>query len=241
VARELAFQEFSSRLFQSNATNSYDRANLNELGTESTQPETLDGFIRPTDGSMVDATVNSSDAVVREREAIDVVLDELHDPDKFLPAPTSTDTNLQVDLQADAALNEMPAGEVDGGMVLLQSTGDANGSGLDLTPMCADHFDRGERPAKMETSIGMFQAVDVQTDDAPSNETAPQTESTSALMLEIKLDENIPTKREPSSSGKAAALAGATTLTGALVWLSRGGRRHSRPEPTAQKRRPSRR
>jgi hypothetical protein len=201
----------------------------------------LDGFIRPTDGSMVDAPVSSSDAVVRELDAIDAVLDELHEPDKFLPASISTDTNLQVDLQSDAALNEMPAGEVDGGMVLLQSTGDANVSVLDLTPVYADHVNRNARPAKMETSVGMFQAVDVQTDDAPTNDTTPQMKSTGALTPEIKLNENVPFKRESSSSNKAAALAGATTLTGALVWLSRRGHGYGRPEPTAQKRRASRR
>jgi hypothetical protein len=241
VSRELAFQEFSSTLFQSNATNSYDRANLNGLGIESTQPEMLDGFIRSTDGSMVDAPVNSSDAIVRELEAIDAVLDELHEPDKFLPAPISSNTNLQSDLRADAALNEMPAGEVDGGMVLLQSTGDANVSGLDLTPAYVDHFDRSDRPAKIETSVGMFQAVDVQSDDAPTNDTTPQMESTSALTPEIKLDENVSRQRESSSSNKAAALAGASTLTGALLWLSRSSHRPRRPEPTAQKRRASRR
>jgi hypothetical protein len=201
----------------------------------------LDGFIRPTDGSVDDATVNSSDAVVREREAIDAVLDELHDPEKFPPAIASTDTNLQVDLQADAALNEMLAGEVDGGMVLLQSTGDANGSGLDLTPVYTDHFDRSDRPAKMETSVGMFQAVDVQTDDAPINDSVSQMESTSRLAPEVKIDQNAPIQREPSSSSKAAALVGATTLTGALVWLTGSARRIQPSESTAQKRRPSRR
>lgn len=241
VAREQAFQEFSSRLFQSNATNSYDPANLNGLGTESTQPEMLDGFIEPPDGSMVDATVSSSDAMMREREAIDAILDELHDPDTFLPTTASTVINLRVDLKAETALNEMPADEVDGGMVLLQSTGDANGSLLDLTPVYADHFHRSDRPTKMETSVGMFQAVDVLTDDAPLNETAPQMESTSRLSPEVKIDQNVPIKREPSSSSKAAALVGATSLTGALVWLSRCGRHFTLPQSTAQKRRPARR
>jgi hypothetical protein len=239
VAREVAFQEFSPKLFQANATDAYDRANLNALGTGSTQPDMLDGFIRPTDESIAGEIVNSSDAVARERDAVDAVLEDLHDVDTLLPATDSTTLKFQIDLQTETALDEMPAGEVDGGMVLLQSTGDANGNGFDLTPVYANQLERFEAPAKMETTVGMFQAVDIVTDDAPINELVPQTESNTKLRPETKFDEKLPTRHERSSN-KAAAVVGATTLTGALVWLSRSGRRFGRPEATAQKRRNSR-
>jgi hypothetical protein len=121
-------------------------------------------------------------------------------------------------------------------MVLLQSTRDANESGFDLTPVYADHLERFEAPAKMEMSVGMFQAVDVAIDEAPIIEAAPKTDSTTELKSEIKLDDKLSTKREQSSN-KAAAVVGATTLTGALVWLNRAGSRFSRAKTTAQKRR----
>jgi hypothetical protein len=237
IAREVAFQEFSPRLFQADATSAYDRASLDDLVSQSTQPDIFDGFISPTDETVAGDAVHSADAVAREREAVDAVLEELHGVDALLPATASTDVKVSVDLQADAALDEMPAGEIDGGMVLLQSTGDANGSGFDLAPVYADHIERFEAPAKMETSVGMFQAVDVQTDDGPTIDLAPQTESTSEVAPQAKFDENLPPKHEQSPSNKAAAIVGATSLTGALVWMSRTGNRAGKPESTAQKRR----
>jgi hypothetical protein len=121
-------------------------------------------------------------------------------------------------------------------MVLLQSTGDANGNGFDLTQVYAENVGRFNAPAKMETSVGMFQAVDVGSDEAPIVESVPQNESTTQFNRETKLDDEFPAKREQSSS-KAAAVIGATTLTGALVWLNRAGSQSSRQKPTAQRRR----
>jgi hypothetical protein len=236
VAREVAFQEFSATLFQANATSPADRANFDLVGAETTQSDMLDGFIPPADGSNVTDTVNTSHAVARERKAVDAVLEELHDLDKLLPDGASTDVNFPIDLQAESSLDELPAGEVDGGMVLLQSTRDANESGFDLTPVYADHLERFDAPAKMEMTIGMFQAVDVAIDEAPIIEAPPTTDSSTELKPEIKLDDTLPRKRQ-SSSNKAAAIVGATTLTGALVWLNRAGSRISRQKSTAQKRR----
>jgi hypothetical protein len=239
VARDLAFQEYAPRLFSATVTNSSDRTNLSALGTDAAPSEVLDGFIRPTDPSIVDSTANSTDAVARERDAVDAVLESLRDVDKVLPATASTDVNFQSDLQTETASDELPVNEVDGGMVLLQSTGDANDSGFDLTPVYADQLERFNVPAKMETSIGMFQAIDVAADDTPISDTTQKTEPTIELNRDIKLDDQLPAKREKSSH-KAAALVGATTLTGALVWLNRSSGKSIHLEPTAQKRRAAR-
>jgi hypothetical protein len=236
VAREVAFQEFSATLFQANATSPADRANFDLVGAETAQSDMLDGFIPPADASIANDAVNSSDAVARERQAVDAVLEELHDLDKLLPGGASMDVNFPIDLQEESSLDELAAGEVDGGMVLLQSTRDANESGFDLTPVYADHLERFDAPAKMEMTVGMFQAVDVAIDEAPIIEAAPTTDSSTELKPEIKLDDTLPTKRDQSSSNKAAAIVGATTLTGALVWLNRAGSRFGRQKPTAQKR-----
>jgi hypothetical protein len=240
VAREVAFQEFSPSLFQANATSTYDRVNVDAIGQDTMQSEVVDGWIHPTNESTVDVSANSSNAVVRERAAIDAVLEDLQDVDSLLPATAFQDVDSQNDLQTETALNDLPAGEVDGGMVLLQATGDANASGFDLTPVYTEHVGRFNMPAKMETSVGMFQAMDVASDDAPIIETVQQTDSPTQLNRDAQPKDKLPAKREQSSTNKAATVIGVTTLTSALVWMNRSGSRTTRPKPAAQKRRASR-
>ena len=240
VAREVAFQEFSPSLFQANATTAYDRANVNAIAQDAMQSDVVDGWIRPVDESTVDVSANSSDAVARERAAVDAVLEDLQDVDTLLPATAFQDVDSQNDLQTETALNDLPAGEVDGGMVLLQATGDANASGFDLTPVYAEYVGRFNMPAKMETSVGMFQAMDVASDDAPIVETVQQTDAPMQLNRDARPEDKLPAKREQSSANKAATIIGVTTLTGALVWMNRSGGRIARPKPTAEKRRASR-
>jgi hypothetical protein len=240
VAREVAFQEFSPSLFQANATTAYDRVNVDAIGQDTTQSEVVDGWIQTADELAADVSASSSDAVDRERAAVDEVLKKTHDVDGLLPATAFKDIDAQNDLQTETALNDLPAGEVDGGMVLLQATGDANTSGFDLTPVYAEHVGRFNIPAKMETSVGMFQAMDVASDDAPIIETAQQTDSPTQLNRDSRLEDKPPSKREQSSTSKAATVIGVTTLTGALVWMTRTSNRLTRQKPTAQKRRASR-
>jgi hypothetical protein len=236
AARDVAFQEFSPSLFQSNATNALDRTNVETAIGDATKPDVNDGLI-PSSDEANSVVASSSDAVAREREAVDAVLGELEDVDPLVPAPESQAQSRNVELPTDTALDDLSAGEVDGGMVLLQSTGDANGNGLDLTPVYAEHVERLTAPAKIEASIGIFyQAMDVATDDAPLMEATPQNGPTWQLQRKIQSEDGLPTKRDASSPSKAATLIGATTLTGALVWMNRGGR-ITRQKPAAQKRR----
>jgi hypothetical protein len=240
IARDVAIQDFSPSLFQASATAAYDRVNVDAIGTEVAQAEPADGWIHPTDESILDAAAESSDTVARERAAVDAVLEKLQDVNTRLPAAAVQDINSENNLQTGTALDDLPAGEVDGGMVLLRATGDANTSGFDLTPVYAAHVGRFNIPAKMETSVGMFQAMDVALDDAPIVEAVQQTESPVQLKHETQLEDKLPTKREQSSTSKAATLIGATTLTGALVWINRNGSLITRSKSTAQKRRASR-
>jgi len=200
----------------------------------------VDGWIQTADELAADVSASSSDAVDRERAAVEEVLKKTHDVDGLLPATAFKDIDAQNDLQTETALNDLPAGEVDGGMVLLQATGDANTSGFDLTPVYAEHVGRFNIPAKMETSVGMFQAMDVASDDAPIIETAQQTDSPTQLNRDSRLEDKPASKREQSSTSKAATVIGVTTLTGALVWMTRTSNRLTRQKPTAQKRRASR-
>jgi hypothetical protein len=240
AARDVAFQEFSQSLFQPNATTALERTNSDTLSRDATPSDAMDGLMQPSDQQTNDAVANSSDAVTREREAVDAVLDDLEDVDSLAAPPEAQTQNRKADLPTDAALDDLPAGEVDGGMVLLQSTGDANDNGFDLTPVYAAQVGRLPASAKMETSIGIFyQAMDVASDDAPLLEAAPRAESTLQQKGQLRLGEEGPAKFEQSSAGKAAALVGATILTGALVWMNYGGR-IALPEQTAQKRRVAR-
>jgi hypothetical protein len=241
IARDLAFQEFSPNLFQFNATISLDRTSLEAVGRQTTQSDLNDGLAVPTDEAPNNVVMNPSDAVAREREAVDAVLDDLEDVDSIVPAPDSQVQGAKSKLPSDSAFDVVGADQAEDGMVLLQSTGDANGNVLDLTPVYAEHVERLTAPAKMEASIGIFyQAMDVAADDAPLMEVASQTSPTSQATREIKPSGQLPATREQPSAGKAAALVGATTLTGALVWMNRGGR-VARQNPTAQKRRVIRR
>src|SRR5207245_1729384 len=139
------------------------------------------------------------------------------------------------DLQTDFMADEAPAAQVDGGMVLLQSSGDVNESGFDLTPVYARQFEPFVAPA-METSVGLYQAVDVATDELPAVEvhSAP---SARESLPNNQTDESLPAPRQQSSSRKAASLIGVTTLTGAMVWMSRARSDAEKARSTAQKRR----
>jgi hypothetical protein len=234
VARDLAFQEYSPMGLSVIASNSYDRVSLSAIGSESTASGLLDGFIGPTDLVKADDIVASSDAVARERQAVDAVLQSLNDIDTLVPASASTDVKIQIDLQTDAAVDELTSSEFDGGMVLIQSAGSSDDGGFDLTPIYADHLERFDAPAKMETSVGLFQAVEVAVDEIPVADVAQPSTPAFEMQREIKVDENLPMKREQPASNKAASVVGAATLTGAIVWMNSSKR--SRIDRAAQKR-----
>jgi hypothetical protein len=237
VARDVAFQEFSPTLFQANPTTVDEHANVNAVGQDQLQPEAADGLNYPTVPSAVDTNKNSSDAVSREREATNDVLDELEDVDRLMPATVAKDAGTERGAQAEAALADSLSGEAEGGMVLLRATREANVSGFDLTPVYAEHVGRFNLSTKMETSVGMFQAMDVASDDAPLVDVVQPTEQSAQINHDARSEDKLPTKREQSSTNKAAALVGVTTLTGALAWMNRV----VSTKPTAQKRRASQR
>jgi hypothetical protein len=237
AARDVALQEFAQTLFQPNPTASLDRASVDAVGGDSSRLDSNDGLIPSSEESANSVASISADAVTREREAVDAVLDELEDVQALKQATDSQPQNPLSELPGDAAFTVFGADEADAGLVLLQSTGDPNGNGLDLTPVYAEHVERLTAPAKMEASIGIFyQATDVATDDAPLVETTRQTGSALQLRRTITPAGHLPARGEQSSAVRAATLIGATTLTGTLVWLNRGGRVTGQ-KPTAQKRR----
>ena len=117
----------------------------------------------------------SLDGLAREREAIDRVLAGLHDPGRFVEergsdatqARQSTGTESLIAANehrasSDSAYNLPPVS--DGGMVLLQSTGDANSSAYDLAAVIlngASVESSAAIAAGPEAAIGVYQAFDV--------------------------------------------------------------------------------
>jgi hypothetical protein len=237
LAHEVAFQEFAPKLVLTTPINSYDRTNLGVLVSESTPPQVLDGFIDPSDPSIVNDIVQSTDAVVRERDAVEAVLRDLHHVDTLLPPTTSNDTNVQIDLSTETAADDIPVSEVDGGMVMLQSSGNGNESSVDLTPVYAKQLEPFDVPTGIETSVGFYQAVDVAVDEISVTDAVQPTNSTIELSREINSDDNRALRQEKSSSNNAAGVISATALTGALIWINRRGFELIKPQRIAQEKR----
>ncbi len=184
TARDLVFQAYAPQLLLAAATNSNERATLAPVATAETAPsEALDGFTQPYDEAIANDYANSTDAIARERDAVNAVLHELNDVESALPTTETNDEgslatqtpagqplDIQIDLQFETFADEAPAGEVDGGMIMLQPTGDANDSGFDLTPVYANHFEQIVEQPAVETSVGMYQAVDVAIDETAAAE-----------------------------------------------------------------------
>jgi hypothetical protein len=249
IARDLVFQDYAPQLLLMAANSSYDHGNVGMVSSKAAQSEVLEGFLLPSDQSQISEVADPKDAVAREREAVDAVLDELRDVDS-VPATqndvassvdnTSGDqsADMKVDLEFEAiAADELPAGEVDGGMVLLQSTGDVNESAFDLAPVYAEQLKNVVVKAGMETSIGWYQAMDVAVDENTSAEAAEPADLIVEPQADMRLDKALPVNHEATTSNRAAAALGATALTGALVWFSRNRSASRQTDDTAQKRR----
>ena len=237
AARELIFQELSSQLFQTSGATASDSVSSSSVAAERLTADDLNGLIRVVDEPVVDEDEVAQDAVLRELDAVDAVLSDLHNLDLLLPSAANIEIPLSLDLEF--ASDRLLGGEIDGGMVLLQATGDPNANVFAATPADLEQL-ATTKPAKMEVAIGMFQALDVAVDEAPRIESAPPTSASSAAARDSKLNESLSREHEQASASKAAVAIGATTLTGALVWANRQRSREGRRIAAAQNRRASR-
>jgi hypothetical protein len=248
TARELVFQDYTARIGLSVPSVLYDRSPTAAIAAEGVQTDASDGFIQPNDAMTMDETARLNSLVEQEHEAVAGMLRSLHNLDTPLQAsapatPGSAIMSLQpeqtpvanAELQTEVALDEMPVGEVDGGMVLLQPTGVAADSVLDIPAVTTDRVERLAVHTGMETSVDVVQAVDIAVDDTFGSDTVQPSSSTSSSQenqngLEPAL------QRESTSSNRAAVVVGATTLTGALVWMSRTITRKPKADRSAEKR-----
>jgi hypothetical protein len=243
--RDIVFQGYLPNLAAATNAN-YDRANVNSLSQESGSPLSVDGFIQQTDESFTDIGTAQNDALTLESNAVNDILRTLRQvdaPAQLLVAESSAvsqlnGTNLPtfiIDLQTDFTIDEVAAAQVDGGMVLLQSTGDANASSFDLTPLYAAQVDSFVAPTSMEASVGVYQAIDVAADESAIVESQPSGATVNSS-TDVNTQTSLPQKREQDASHKAAVI-GLTALTGAMVWVSRAHAESDKTQQAAQKRR----
>lgn len=155
-----------------------------ENAFESDDKTSLD---QPADESLADQTVAESlDALQRERAAIDEVLAGLHDV-KLQPTTshpedvtgnhenfsTTSDQAEQNDFNTAYQTQAPPRVEANGGMVLLQPSGDANSNAYDLaTAYLAGVDNPVAAPLGVEATVGMYQAIDFGT--SPSRPTTSE-------------------------------------------------------------------
>jgi hypothetical protein len=230
MAHDIVLQDYMPRTPLTTVSTPYDQAKLGPIGIDTTSD--VDGFIQTPSDSTSDDVLGTSDAVARERDAVNEILRDLQDvgvrdrtdwTDSGSSVARSSAQGIDnepLDLPIDIAGNELPVGEVDGGMVLLQSNGDTYDSEIDLTTMYADQLEKVVAPVGMETSVGIYEAMDVAAEEVPVANYGTSIEATAGVPREIPVSEKLPVHAKQSSH-KAAAIIGATTLTGALVWMNR--------------------
>ena len=91
-ALDAAFQSYASQLLLATTTGANDRAMLKALDNDaSAHDESLDDFIRLADFTIADDETIRSNAVERERAAVDAVLRGLQDLDTLPDEPIDVD------------------------------------------------------------------------------------------------------------------------------------------------------
>jgi hypothetical protein len=243
--RDIVFQGYLPNVAAA-ANANYDRTNENSLNQESGSPLPVDGFIQQTDQSFADIGTTPNDALTLESNAVNDILRTLREVEApaQLPVPEHAavgelnGTNLPmftIDLQTDFSVEGVAAAQVDGGMVLLQSTGDANASSFDLAPLYAAQMDSFVAPTSMEASVGVYQAVDVAADESRIIESQPSGATVNSS-TDADTQTSLPLKSGQNASHKAASVIGVTALSGAMVWMSRARDEADKAHDAAQKR-----
>jgi hypothetical protein len=245
--RDIVFQSYLPNMIATTSVITNDRSNVVPLSQEPGSPIPLDGFIEQSDELFAEIGAAPSNALTLEANTVNNIVRSLRDveapAERSLAEPAAVGElnagnlpTFTIDLQTDFTLDEVAALPVEGGMVLLQSTGDANASSFDLTPLYATHMDSLVAPTSMEASVGVYQALDVAADESPVAESQPAGTSANSSM-EVNTQTSLPLKREHDTSHKAASVLGVTALTGAMVWMSRHRSEAEEVPQAAQKRR----
>jgi len=231
-ALDAAYQSYASQLLLVTTATSNERASLMAADDLSGRAgDAFDDFIRLNDFAIDDDELIPGQAVARERAAVDAVLQRLQDLDSLPSELGNADTGREdtgnaneggpwIDGPFPAPLENVALAAAEGGMVLLQASGEANESAINLANVAADHLDLLSVRAGVETSIGFYQAVDVGSDDL-SADNLPTANPTVEPARQARPDHRYSHDGDGETSRKAAAALGASTLVGALLWCVR--------------------
>jgi hypothetical protein len=167
--------------------------------------------------ALVDQDVPSFlDALQHERDAVDAVLAELHDlafdDDQPVQDTSPTAERQHADVVRDAEQNYPPVktqavpapqfNQAEGGMVLLEPSGDANSSAYDLAAVYLKGMNDNQAvPQGVEASVGMYQALDVGASESrpTSRENLPIAQPAATIRPSVSA-ENAPAKKSDQPS-----------------------------------------
>lgn len=235
TALDAAFQSYAARLLLTTSTNAKEYSLLKSLDSDATTNDEAAGdFIRLTDFTISNDDLSSTDAVERERAAVDEVLRGLEELDT-LPADSissamSTDETAAIDEAGFNSLGESfgfaPITDIEGGMVMLRASDGANDCAFNLLSAGDANVDLLGFRVGVEASVGFYQAVDVATDDSPAPIDMPTVSPVAEPARQIEHNERASIDGENGASPKAAAAIGATSLIGAMLWVSQRPRKN---------------
>ena len=121
--------------------------------------------------------------------------------------------------------------DVDNGMLLLRTSGDANESPINLANVAASHPDMFSPHVGVEVSVGFYQAIDRGIEELSATDNPAEANPATLPTQTVKPENRLSIGRE-ASGRKAAVTVAATALAGALLWC--GARKHSDDEEDAK-------
>jgi hypothetical protein len=222
-ALDSAFNAYNPQLLLAAASVAeLDRDELHAAAEANKAMDTeLSGFLSEPNVLSGDAIKASADAVERERQAVDAALSDLHDYDPLtVDSAMIGEENGEGQKEFDRATADADAADEllfdqDGGMVMLEATGDANTNAVLPGSHEAAESLAVPVPIGVEAAVGIYQAMDIATEESVAAP-LPVTEPVRPVTLENRV--SVGSVRE--RSGSAAAIAGAT-FVGGLLWTNR--------------------
>jgi hypothetical protein len=214
---DAAFGEYSpnSLLLAADVDSQHGTDLDDELADKLDSDEESSNDLSGSKESLAAADVAASlDALQRERSAIDAVLAGLHEvklrtdtqspetPAVHQSSGAITESDSREHRANERVIPAKPVDQADGGMVLLEPSGDANSSAYDLTAVYLRGLN-GNRavPLGVEASIGMYQAIDIGTSELrpTSRENLPIAQPAAAVRSDVSA-ENAPAKKSEQPS-----------------------------------------
>jgi hypothetical protein len=239
---DVAFQSYASRLLLV-ANSSGDRSFVVRPGDATIVPtDPLSGFLQPSEFDLeADAVSLAEETVRHEREAVDAVLEELHDFHELAdgaipwisdPADATNALELRL-LPTNQPFDNIALDSPQGGMVMLVATGDPNISDFATTDS-DETVDLLQMRVGVDAAAEFFQAVDAGSEPVPATN-LPGAEPTTKFDRSASSNNRNSTTTESKPNERASTAFGAATFVGAMLCVIR--RNKSAPDdeshPTA--------